>query len=448
MSENQNRASLRLVYEKDIDNRYAVLDEAFREIVEGRSEYWAERNKHIVLEDEHLNEAYVNEGNGELVPCDDINEIVEYGASRVAQLSRKPRKEKKIIDENGDIKTDGKGTVTTLSFVAHLPKYLCDEIPDFYADIDEESGEEVTYSRWVAKDKNVARDYFEDVVDYVAENVLPGGIDSILGVDIQFSETTPHVQIIADPFAPHPTKPGKLRAEFSRAFGYHEEVVDEHGKGMQSTGHDGKLSRYQAGLRKCLISKGWEIDLDPDPKRKGQKGAPKSEYEKAQTMRRKAERDIEKAAQATAKAAEDTAIAEAIEAQGIDMALTNVQRLQDLQVREAELLVEEHFAELEVAEKLREIQERDKQSKERDERSKERDKRSKERESLLDEMESEVAWYKSIHHRIKMTDEQRARSNARIARNEKLLKEYKSADEVPNAYTGAETEQQGGMEFG
>lgn len=433
MSENMHGASLRLVYEKDLDNRSAIFNEAFRNIIEGASENWASRNKHMVLADELLTETYVNGGDGELIPCDDVNEISDYGASRVASLTRRPRKEKMIIEENGDVKTDGKGTVTTLSFVAHLPKYLCDEIPDFYTDIDEDTGEEDTYSRWVAKDKDVARSYFNDVVDYVAENVVPGGMDSILGVSIQYSERTPHIHIIADPFAPHPSKPDKLRAEFSRAFGRHYDVVDENGDVMKSRGPDGKMSKYQIGLRKYLIERNWEVDLESDPYSQGERGGNKVLYGKAQAALRKANRTMTRAMQMAEQANEDTAIAAAIEAQAIDMAINNAQKAQDLQVQESELIVEQHFSELEVAEKLREIQERDE--------------RSKEREGLLDEIETEVTWFKGIHHRIKMTDEQRARSNARIARDEKLVKKYKSADEVPNAYHGAETERGFDLQF-
>lgn len=106
--------------------------------------------------------------------------------------------------------------------------------------------------------------YFEDAVEYLAQEVIPGGWDAILGADVQFSESTPHIQLLADTFAPSPKHPGQLRTEFSRAYGSHRDVRD--GQGRQMSGQ-AKCRRYHDGLKEWMIERGWEIKREVDPLR-------------------------------------------------------------------------------------------------------------------------------------------------------------------------------------
>ena len=85
------------------------------------------------------------------------------------------------------------GTVTTMTFLVHLPRTMYVEQPDFYPAInprtgkrriDPETGEPVSRSRWVARDKDEAEEYFSAVLEYLGENVVPGGMNGIPGVSV------------------------------------------------------------------------------------------------------------------------------------------------------------------------------------------------------------------------------------------------------------------------
>ena len=156
------------------------------------------------------------------------------------------------------------GTTTSSMFVLHLPKSLCEEVKDFYPVFDEDGNEIGRRSRWVARDRKEAMRYFKDALAYMTQEVIPGGRDAILGFDIQFSESTPHIQVLADTFAPDPKHAGQLRTEFSRAYGSHRSVRDD--KGRQMSGQ-AKFRRYHAGLKEWMLDKGWEIEADVDPLR-------------------------------------------------------------------------------------------------------------------------------------------------------------------------------------
>ncbi|MBS4998957.1 MAG: hypothetical protein KHZ32_02840, partial [Actinomyces sp.] len=119
-------------------------------------------------------------------------------------------------------------------------------------------------SRWVARDREEATQYLDDIVEYLATHVIPGGADAVLGVDIQFSESTPHIHVLADTFAPDPKHPGQLRSEFSRAYGQHRDVRDDKGRQI---GRKAKFRRYHADLKKFMLERGWEIEADVDPLR-------------------------------------------------------------------------------------------------------------------------------------------------------------------------------------
>lgn len=255
------RTGFHVTHEKSVKKRGAILDEMMRELKDESIERWAQRNPSIVVEDEGLNRAYVNNGDGRLVPCKDPKEVLAYGQQRLAKLST-PVKEPKLDPVTGKEKG---GTTTSSMFVLHLPKSLCEEVKDFYPVFDEDGNETgQRRSRWVAHDRKEAMRYFKDALAYMTQEVIPGGRDAILGFDIQFSESTPHIQILADTFAPDPKHPGQLRTEFSRAYGSHRDVRDN--KGRQMSGQ-AKFRRYHDGLKQYMIERGWPVERDVDPLR-------------------------------------------------------------------------------------------------------------------------------------------------------------------------------------
>lgn len=259
MGNEVGRAGFHVTHTKAVSERGAILDEMMRELKDESIERWAQRNPSIVVEDEHLNVALVNDGEGGFDPCSDPKQVIAYGNDRLAKLSS-PIRDPKLDPVTGKLKG---GTTTTSMFVLHLPKSLCEEVPDFYPVY--EDGKEVgRRSRWVARDRDEAMEYFSDAVEYLAADVIPGGIDAVLGVDIQFSESTPHIQVLADTFAPDPKHEGSLRCDFSRAYGSHRAVRDD--KGRQMSGQ-AKFRQYHKGLKEYMLERGWEIEAEVDPLR-------------------------------------------------------------------------------------------------------------------------------------------------------------------------------------
>ena len=259
MGNEVGRAGFHVTHTKAVSERGAILDEMMRELKDESIERWAQRNPSIVVEDEHLNVALVNDGEGGFDPCSDPKQVIAYGNARLAKLSS-PIRDPKLDPVTGKLKG---GTTTTSMFVLHLPKSLCEEVPDFYPVY--EDGKEVgRRSRWVARDRDEAMKYFSDAVEYLAADVIPGGIDAVLGVDIQFSESTPHIQVLADTFAPDPKHGGSLRCDFSRAYGSHRAVRDD--KGRQMSGQ-AKFRQYHKGFKEYMLERGWEIEAEVDPLR-------------------------------------------------------------------------------------------------------------------------------------------------------------------------------------
>ena len=253
------RTGFHVKHTKAVSERGAILDEMMRELKDESVERWAQRNPSIVVEDEDSNIALVNDGEGGFDPCSDPKQVLAYGNARLAKLSS-PIRDPKLDPATGKLKG---GTTTTSMFVMHLPKSLCKEVPDFYPVYDH--GEEVgRRSRWVARDREEAKRYFDDIVEYLATHVIPGGADAVLGVDIQFSESTPHIHVLADTFAPDPKHPGQLRSEFSRAYGQHRDVRDDKGRQI---GRKAKFRQYHADLKKFMLERGWDIEPDVDPLR-------------------------------------------------------------------------------------------------------------------------------------------------------------------------------------
>lgn len=292
MSDEVGRAGFHVKHTKAVSERGAILDEMMRELKDESIKRWAARNPNIVVENEDSNIALVNDGEGGFDICTDPKQVIAYGNTRIAKLSS-PIREPKLDPVTGKLKG---GTTTTSMFVMHLPKSLCQEVPDFYPVY--EHGKEVgRRSRWVARDREEAKRYFDDIVEYLATHVIPGGADAVLGVDIQFSESTPHIHVLADTFAPDPKHPGQLRSEFSRAYGDHRDVRDDKGRQM---GHKAKFRRYHAELKKFMIERGWPVELDVDPLRHD-KTATKETYGAMKDKERALAEQEEKLAQNLAK---------------------------------------------------------------------------------------------------------------------------------------------------
>lgn len=250
MSDTTGRTGFRVTHTKAVGERRAIVHEMMRELDPKAVEYWARENTNIVVEDEVLDCGFVNDGTGRFVRATSMQEVIDYGQSRVDRLSSPLREDKP--DKKGKMRG---GTVTTSMFVAHLPKSLCKEVPDFYG-----KGR----SRWIARDRDEAMRYFTDVVRFLGKNVIPGGFEAILGFDIQHSETTPHVQVLADTFADDPKHEGQLRPEWSRAYAAHRDVKREDGKML--TGRE-KLERYQDDLKAYMVARGWPVEREVDPLR-------------------------------------------------------------------------------------------------------------------------------------------------------------------------------------
>ena len=292
MSDEVGRAGFHVKHTKAVSERGAILDEMMRELKDESVKRWAARNPNIVVENEDSNIALVNDGEGGFDICTDPKQVIAYGNTRLAKLSS-PIREPKLDPVKGKLKG---GTTTTSMFVMHLPKSLCQEVPDFYPVY--EHGKEVgRRSRWVARDRDEAKRYFDDIVEYLATHVIPGGADAVLGVDIQFSESTPHIHVLADTFAPDPKHPGQLRSEFSRAYGQHRDVRDDKGKQI---GRKAKFRQYHADLKKFMIERGWPVERDVDPLRHD-KTATKETYGAMKDKERVLAEQEEKLAQNLAK---------------------------------------------------------------------------------------------------------------------------------------------------
>lgn len=250
MSDTTGRTGFRVTHTKAVGERRAIVHEMMRELDPKAVEYWARENTNIVVEDEVFDRGFVNDGTGRFVRATSMQEVIDYGQSRVDRLSSPLREDKP--DKKGKMRG---GTVTTSMFVAHLPKSLCKEVPDFYG-----KGR----SRWIARDRDEAMRYFTDVLRFLGKKVIPGGFEAILGFDIQHSETTPHVQVLADTFADDPKHEGQLRPEWSRAYAAHRDVKGEDGKML--TGRK-KLERYQDDLKAYMVARGWPVEREVDPLR-------------------------------------------------------------------------------------------------------------------------------------------------------------------------------------
>ncbi|GAA3512518.1 hypothetical protein NUW87_06595 [Corynebacterium pilbarense] len=154
-----------------------------------------------------------------------------------------------------------KNSFETSLFVVYLPKSMCKEIPDYYTS--EVDGREVKRPRYVARDYEEAKKYPEESMRWLAENFIPGGIDAVAGGDMNFDESTPHIQFQADTLSPHPDKPGTLRCRPGIAYNTDPTVRYTSGpkKGKQISGNQ-KFIDAQRGLREHMHSLGYPVELE------------------------------------------------------------------------------------------------------------------------------------------------------------------------------------------
>ena len=154
-----------------------------------------------------------------------------------------------------------KNSFKTSLFVVYLPKSMCKEIPDYYTS--EVDGREVKRPRYAARDYEEAMMYPEESMRWLAENFIPGGIDAVAGGDMNFDESTPHIQFQADTFSPKPEDPDKLRCRPGIAYNTDTSVRYTSGpkKGKQISGNQ-KFIDAQRGLREHMHSLGYPVELE------------------------------------------------------------------------------------------------------------------------------------------------------------------------------------------
>ena len=203
----------------------------------------AAMNSNIVVADAHLNVPFVNNGDGTFRRATSVEEVLEYQDARMDGVRVQ------------------KNSFETSLFVVHLPKSMCVEVPDFYTSTVE--GREVKRPRYVARDYTEAKQYLKEAMRWLAENYIPGGIDAVAGGDMNFDESTPHIQFQADAFSPKPDDPSKLRCRPGIAYNTDESVRYKDGpkKGKQISGHQ-KLINAQKGLREHMYSLGYPVELE------------------------------------------------------------------------------------------------------------------------------------------------------------------------------------------
>ena len=224
-------------------DRKRLLKEAMRELDPQDLAHQAAMNSNIVVADAHLNVPFVNDGNGTFRRAASVEEVLAYQDARMDGVRVQ------------------KNSFETSLFVVHLPKSMCVEVPDFYTS--EVDGREVKRARLVARDYEEAKEYLEESMRWLAENFIPGGIDAVAGGDMNFDESTPHIQFQADTFSPDPKDPAKLRCRPGIAYNTDTSVRYKDGpkKGKQISGNQ-KFIDAQRGLREHMYGLGYPVELD------------------------------------------------------------------------------------------------------------------------------------------------------------------------------------------
>lgn len=224
-------------------DRKRLLRECMRELDQRDLMHQAAMNSNIVVADAHLNVPFVNDGNGGFRRATSVEEVLQYQDARMDGVRVQ------------------KNSFETSLFVVHLPKSMCVEVPDFYTS--EVDGREVKRARLVARDYEEAKEYLEESMRWLAENFIPGGIDAVAGGDMNFDESTPHIQFQADSFSPKPDDPSKLRCRPGIAYNTDTSVRYKDGpkKGKQVSGHQ-KMIDAQRGLREHMHALGYPVELE------------------------------------------------------------------------------------------------------------------------------------------------------------------------------------------
>lgn len=237
--------------------RSRLLHEAMRDLDEKDLARQARRNPSIVPADAELNFTVVNDGAGGFRRAVSIDEVLDYGDSRVAKVRRK-------INAR---------SFETTTMVAWAPTSILREVPDFYPVLDKRGEEVGRRSRWVIDDRERCDSWMRETVAYIERDVLRGGHDAVHAVVVNLDESRPHIHIMADSFAPDPKakEDGDLRVESSQMWGSHRDVREERvdpktgeTKSVQLTGAT-KMRRYQAGYRARLIEAGFVIEAEANP---------------------------------------------------------------------------------------------------------------------------------------------------------------------------------------
>ena len=224
-------------------DRKSLLRECMRELDQRDLMHQAAMNSNIVVADAHLNVPFVNNGDGTFRRATSVEEVLDYQDARMDGVRVQ------------------KNSFETSMFVVHLPKSMCVEVPDFYTSTVD--GREVKRPRLVARNYDEAKKYLEESMRWLAENFIPGGIDAVAGGDMNFDESTPHIQFQADTFSPKPNDPSKLRCRPGIAYNTDEAVRYKDGpkKGKQVSGQQ-KFVDAQRGLREHMHSLGYPVELD------------------------------------------------------------------------------------------------------------------------------------------------------------------------------------------
>ena len=224
-------------------DRKRLLKEAMRELDLRDLNHQAAMNSNIVVADAHLNVPFVNNGDGTFRRATSVEEVLDYQDARMDGVRVQ------------------KNSFETSLFVVHLPKSMCVEVPDFYTSTVD--GREVKRPRLVTRDYEEAKEYLEEAMRWLAGNFIPGGIDAVAGGDMNFDESTPHIQFQADTFSPKPDDPSKLRCRPSIAYNTDTSVRYKDGpkKGKQISGHQ-KMIDAQRGLREHMHSLGYPVELE------------------------------------------------------------------------------------------------------------------------------------------------------------------------------------------
>ncbi|WP_426727045.1 hypothetical protein ACEN2A_07800 [Corynebacterium auriscanis] len=229
--------------------RAKLLKEATRDLDEDLIGFYAGQNINITPEDTPDNFTMMNDGNGGFTLATDPAQILAYGDERLARAERKIQA--------------GNYSVSTL--IVALPRTLCEEVKDYY----DVANSDRKRSRFVSRDRAEAMRYFNDAVQHLADNVIPGGQAGVHSVSFHWDEATPHIHIMADTLGESAKQPGKLRLDYSRAYGQHRDVTytaedvayEASAQPGKVIGNKAKMRMHHARMREAMHDLGWPVEL-------------------------------------------------------------------------------------------------------------------------------------------------------------------------------------------